>query len=68
MQWSIGCALLPLTAMFFAQISLVGPAVNLVAIPWFSLVLVPATLCTTLVLSGIYLATVRRARVLRAAT
>src|SRR4029077_6815418 len=50
LQWSIGCALLPLTAVFFGEISLIGPVVNLVAIPLFNLVLVPLTLLATLLL------------------
>ncbi len=50
LQWSIGVALLPLTAAFFHEISLVGPLVNLVAIPLFNLVLVPLTLLATLLL------------------
>src|SRR4029078_8839377 len=50
LQWSIGCALLPLTAVFFGEISVVGPRVNLVAIPLFNLVLVPLTLLATLLL------------------
>jgi competence protein ComEC len=49
LQWSIGCALVPLTAVFFGGISLIGPVVNLVAIPLFNLVLVPLTLLATLV-------------------
>ena len=49
LQWSIGCALLPLTAVFFGEISLIGPVVNLVAIPLFNLVLVPLTLLATIV-------------------
>lgn len=36
---SIG--LLPLTALLFGQASLVGPLANLLAIPWWSLVVVP---------------------------
>ena len=48
LQWSIGCALLPLTAVFFGEISLLGPVVNLIAIPLFNLVLVPLTLLATL--------------------
>ena len=48
LQWSIGCALLPLTAVFFGEISLIGPIVNLVAIPLFNVVLVPLTLLATL--------------------
>jgi competence protein ComEC len=47
-QWPIGLALLPLTAAFFAEVSLVGPLVNLVAIPLFNLALVPLTLLATL--------------------
>jgi competence protein ComEC len=50
MQWPIGLALLPLTAAFFDEVSVVGPAVNLVAIPWFNLVLVPLTVLVTLLL------------------
>jgi competence protein ComEC len=50
LQWSIGCALLPLTAVFFGEISAIGPVVNLVAIPLFNLVLVPLTLLATLLL------------------
>ena len=49
LQWSIGSALLPLTAVFFGEISAIGPVVNLVAIPLFNLVLVPLTLLATLV-------------------
>lgn len=36
--------LLPLTVWFFSQASLPGPLVNLVAIPWISLVVVPLAL------------------------
>lgn len=36
--------LLPLSVWFFSQASLVGPAVNLVGIPWISLVVVPLAL------------------------
>jgi competence protein ComEC len=56
LQWSISWALLPLVAAFFAEVSLVGPAVNLIAIPWFSLVLVPAALAITVVCSQQWLA------------
>ena len=48
MQWAISFALLPLTALFFAEISVIGPAVNLLAIPLFNLVLVPLALLATL--------------------
>lgn len=36
--------LLPLTVVLFDQASLVGPVVNLLAIPWWSLVVVPLSL------------------------
>lgn len=39
--------LLPLTVMLFGQASLAGPIANLVAIPWWSLVVVPLALCGT---------------------
>lgn len=39
--------LLPLTAVLFGQASLVGPFANLVAIPWWSLVVVPLSLIGT---------------------
>ena len=51
LQWSIGLALLPLTAWYFGEVSLVGPLVNLVAIPLFNLVLVPLTVLASLALS-----------------
>jgi competence protein ComEC len=50
LQWPIGLALLPLTAAFFGEVSVVGPGVNLIAIPLFNLVLVPLTLLVTLLL------------------
>lgn len=39
--------LLPLTVLLFGQASLVGPLANLVAIPWWSLVVVPLALLGT---------------------
>lgn len=48
MQWSIGLALLPLTAFAFAEIPLLGAPVNLLAIPWFNVLLVPLTIAATL--------------------
>lgn len=51
LQWWIGLALLPLTLAYFGEISLVGPLVNLVAIPLFNLLLVPLTVLATLALS-----------------
>ncbi len=51
LQWWIGLALLPLTAWYFGEISLVGPFVNLVAIPFFNTCLVPLSVLATLGLS-----------------
>ncbi len=46
-QWVATLGLLPLTAVLFGQASLVGPLANLVAIPWWSLVVVPLSLLGT---------------------
>ncbi|MEJ2618983.1 MAG: DNA internalization-related competence protein ComEC/Rec2 [Candidatus Thiodiazotropha sp.] len=43
-QISVSLGLLPLLALFFSQISLISPLVNLFMVPWFSLLLVPLTL------------------------
>lgn len=51
LQWWIGLALLPLAARYFGEVSLVGPAVNLVAIPFFNVCLVPLSVLATLGLS-----------------
>src|SRR5690606_22477015 len=46
-QWVATLGLLPLTAVLFGQASLAGPLANLVAIPWWSLVVVPLALLGT---------------------
>ena len=46
-QWVATLGLLPLTAVLFGQASLAGPLANLVAIPWWSLVVVPLSLAGT---------------------
>ena len=46
-QWVATLGLLPLTAILFGQASLAGPLANLVAIPWWSLVVVPLSLVGT---------------------
>jgi competence protein ComEC len=46
-QWVATLGLLPLTAILFGQASLAGPFANLVAIPWWSLVVVPLSLLGT---------------------
>ncbi|MCG7913819.1 MAG: DNA internalization-related competence protein ComEC/Rec2 [Candidatus Thiodiazotropha weberae] len=43
-QLSVSLGLLPLLILFFSQISLISPLVNLLMVPWFSLVIVPMTL------------------------
>ena len=43
-QWCMSLGLVPVTALFFNQVSLVSPFVNIIAIPLFSFVLVPLTL------------------------
>lgn len=48
-QWVATLGLLPLTAILFGQASLAGPLANLVAIPWWSLVVVPLSLLGTAV-------------------
>ncbi|MFQ5546021.1 MAG: DNA internalization-related competence protein ComEC/Rec2 [Acidiferrobacterales bacterium] len=44
LQWAIAIGLLPLMLTFFQQVSLVGPAANLFAVPVFGLLIVPLTL------------------------
>ena len=43
-QWLVGIGLLPCLAIFFGEVNALGPWVNLVAIPWFSFVVVPVVL------------------------
>lgn len=47
-QWAATIALLPLTVALFASASVIGPLVNLFAIPWVSFVITPAALLLTL--------------------
>jgi competence protein ComEC len=51
LQWWIGLALVPLTLWYFGEISLIGAPVNLGAIPFFNLVLVPLAVLATVALS-----------------
>ncbi len=46
-QWVATLGLLPLTVLLFGQASLLGPLANLVAVPWWSLVVVPLSLFGT---------------------
>ncbi|MDA8519869.1 DNA internalization-related competence protein ComEC/Rec2 [Acidovorax sp. NCPPB 4044] len=43
-QWVVTLALTPLTLLLFGQVSVVGLAANLVAIPWMTLVVTPLAL------------------------
>ena len=43
-QWYMSLGLVPVTALFFNEVSLISPLVNVIAIPLFSFVLVPLTL------------------------
>lgn len=46
-QWVATVGLLPLTVMLFGQASAIGPLANLLAIPWWTLVVVPLALLGT---------------------
>lgn len=43
-QWVASLGLLPLSLGFFGQTTLIGPLVNLLAIPWIGLIVVPLAL------------------------
>ncbi|MCU0835412.1 MAG: DNA internalization-related competence protein ComEC/Rec2 [Chromatiaceae bacterium] len=47
-QWAVGLGLLPLLLLTFGRGSLIAPLVNLIAVPVFSLVLLPAVLAAAL--------------------
>lgn len=40
---------LPLSVVFFGQVSLISPLINLIAVPLFCMLLIPATLLSTLI-------------------
>lgn len=48
-QWYMSLGLVPVTALFFNEVSLISPLVNVIAIPLFSFVLVPLTLASAAV-------------------
>lgn len=48
LQLVLSIALLPVTVWLFGQSSLIGPLANLVAVPWVSFVVVPLTVCGSL--------------------
>lgn len=47
-QWRISLGLAPLVLIFFGEVSVIGAAINLVAIPLFSLLIVPGLLAALL--------------------
>ena len=47
-QWRISLGLAPLVLVFFGEVSLIGAAINLMAIPLFSLLIVPGLLAALL--------------------
>ena len=47
-QWAVGIGLLPLLFLLFGRASLIAPPVNLIAVPLFSLILLPLVLATSL--------------------
>jgi competence protein ComEC len=47
-QWAVSVGLLPLLFLLFGRASLIAPLVNLIAVPIFSLILLPLVLATSL--------------------
>jgi len=47
-QWAVGLGLFPLLFVFFGRASLIAPLVNLVAVPLFSVLILPSVLFTGL--------------------
>ena len=50
-QWAASVAMIPLSVLFFAQISWVAPFANALAIPWIGFVITPASLLLAFVAS-----------------
>jgi len=47
-QWAVSCGLLPVLALGFGSFSLISPLANAIAVPFFSLLIVPLVLIGTL--------------------
>lgn len=47
-QWTIGLAMLVPGAWWFGEVSLISPLANLIAVPWATILIVPAALMVTL--------------------
>ena len=53
LQIVLSLALLPMTVWFFGQGSMIGPAANLIAVPWISFLVVPLTVAGSLLIVGL---------------
>lgn len=51
LQWGVTVGLVPIVVLAFGELSIVSPVVNILAIPFFSFVLVPLTLLATAALT-----------------
>ena len=49
-QWVASCGMIPLSLLFFGQVSLHAPLANVIAIPWIGMVVVPLCLIATVLL------------------
>lgn len=49
-QWALALGLLPLTSLFFSQVSVIAPLMNIIAVPWVGLIVVPLSLAGTLMI------------------
>ena len=47
-QWVLALGLLPLTSLFFSQVSVVAPLMNIIAVSWVGLLVVPLSLAGAL--------------------
>lgn len=56
-QWAMAIGLLPLSVLFFGQASVVGALLNLVAVPWVTLVVVPLLLLGLLLAPLVWMST-----------
>jgi len=50
-QWVLALGLLPLTSLFFSQVSVVAPLMNIIAVSWVGLLVVPLSLAGALLAS-----------------
>jgi len=48
-QLSLTVMLLPITALFFGQVSVVALMANMIAVPWMSFIAIPLCLCSVLI-------------------